>query len=149
MPWRIRTGGVVGGPPIVADGVVYVPSADNLVSAVDAVSGNLGWTYRRIRSGRSTSGHPAGSPWWVGRCSSAASPLPGFFNGAVAAYPELEGDFLWWQEGPIGRIEGMAHAAGTLFVSGGRHLAAFDATNGAPPWQWRLRTSRDVRTGPA
>jgi hypothetical protein len=32
-----------------------------------------------------------------------------------------------------------------VVVSGDRHVAAFDAADGAPPWQLRLRTSRTVR----
>jgi hypothetical protein len=64
-------------------------------------------------------------------------------TGGMVGEP-LVGDFLWWQRGRIGRIQGVRYADGMLFVGGRRHLAAFEATTGRPPWSWLATTRRSV-----
>jgi outer membrane protein assembly factor BamB len=77
-------------------------------------------------------------------CHSEGVVYAGFFDGSLAAYPEEGGDLLWWLRGPIGPVHSMAHADGVLYVSGGKCLAAFDASDGAGPGVWRWRTRRVV-----
>ena len=45
-PWQVRTGGAVGRPPIVADGMVYATSADGHAYAVEAADGSVRWRFR-------------------------------------------------------------------------------------------------------
>jgi outer membrane protein assembly factor BamB len=118
--------------PIVTDEWLYVGCGNGYTYRIDPAVGTAIWRWEaplRVEAIAHTSGVI----------------FAGFFDGSVAAYPDHCGDFLWWQRGPIGRIEGLTYANGMLYVSGKRHLAAFRAADGRPPWQWRLSTSRSVR----
>lgn len=120
--------------PVVTAEWIYVGCGNGYTYRIDRTSGESIWRWE--------------SPVRVEAvCHADGVTYAGLFDGSVTAYPGLEGDLLWWQRGPIGRIQGIAYADGTVFVSGRRHLAAFDARNGMPPWQWRHRTSREVYVG--
>ena len=60
MVWtRGLTGGRQQGTPLVHDGIMYMPNPRDVIQALDAVTGDLLWEYRRARPGRPRDVHPA------------------------------------------------------------------------------------------
>jgi outer membrane protein assembly factor BamB len=63
--WRFETDGLVGAPPMMADGTVYVGSGDGNLYAVDTASGEEEWCFQ---TGYSVGSSPtiAGGTVYVG-----------------------------------------------------------------------------------
>ncbi|HEU5478572.1 MAG TPA: PQQ-binding-like beta-propeller repeat protein [Candidatus Tumulicola sp.] len=160
VKWRFRTGGMIFASPSVADGVVYVGSADGKLYAVRAADGALVWKF-------ATGGPVNSSPAVVNGVVYFAS-----LDGNVYAVGAADGRRRWRYEtegerrftapgihGMIPRTQLMpdpfdvflsspAVARGTVYIGSGDHFVyALDAASGA--LRWRVRTGNVVHASPA
>ena len=147
--WSFRTDDSVWLSPAVADGVVYV-GADDLY-ALDASAGHLLWRYE--------------SGYHSGKIVVGSSPVVvdgvvyvGDLRGTVAELDASTGELLR-RYGIFDSVRSTpAVVDGVIYVgSEGRHVYAFEPSNGEPRWLqvinpeliWRYETGDEVYSSPA
>src|SRR5688572_29427129 len=135
MPWRVQVGGLVGGPPLVVDGVVVVPCADNWVYAVDAASGRLRWKHLR-QTARPIDFWPphriaaAGGLVFVGEPDAPS---------AVRAMQAATGATLWHHElGYNATVLGLTAADGVVVAECGGEIRCLEAADGRQRWRFAI-----------
>jgi outer membrane protein assembly factor BamB/chitodextrinase len=119
--WSFRTGGAVNESPVVADGVVYVPSADGCLYALNFSTGALIW--------KAASGGPYSTP-----AASAGLVFAGSEDGNLRAFRAADGtpQFSYQSGAPVGTPV-LVYGTGVFFGNGAGNLTALDVT-GAHIW---------------
>jgi serine/threonine-protein kinase len=132
--WSYTTAGVVDTSPVLADGIVYVGSADGGgVYALDAATGRLRWFY-------SQSGAYDNSPAVAGGTVYVDS------GGNVYALDAATGQLRWsYTTGGAGNS--LAVAVGTVYAGSGGDVYALDAATGR--LRWSYPAAGGVDSGPA
>jgi alcohol dehydrogenase (cytochrome c) len=94
--WSFATGVTEGhqAPPIVNDGIMYVTTPQNQVIALDAVSGDLLWRYRRQLPPETTMVHPTNRGVGLWEDSLFLATLDAY----VVALDATSGEVLWERE---------------------------------------------------
>jgi outer membrane protein assembly factor BamB len=140
-PWRVRTGGAIGRPPIVADGMVFAPSTDGHVYAVEAVDGSVRWRLRWSDEPLEFYGAARG-PVWLAHSSgtvyvgSRTLSHPAEGPGAVHAVDAVTGQPRWKLDSPDSSVFGVAAGADELVVSYWDHLRCHDRGSGVERWRY-------------
>ncbi|MCC6790944.1 MAG: PQQ-binding-like beta-propeller repeat protein [Thermomicrobiales bacterium] len=119
-------------PPIVANGVVYVASADHFIYAVDVVTGIERWRFE-------TSGPAFPSPVVVDGVVYATSNI-----GYIYALDAVSGSEIWSENLNGGTLSRVVVADGVIFVAYDRangRLKALDAATGQERW---IYSSADI-----
>jgi outer membrane protein assembly factor BamB len=162
--WSAATGGPIWSSPAVADGVVYVGSADSYVYAFDAETGVQRWATLvgypvaspvTVAKGLVYAGTGAGAfaisaktgkvKWTTGPsvhielAAPAVSDGIAYFGnaaGTLSAFDARSGASLWSQNiFPYENfVSAPATSKGSVFISDGLHLWAFDAKTGQVHW---------------
>jgi outer membrane protein assembly factor BamB len=160
LAWKFKTGAKVVSSPAVADGIVYVGSADQGVYALNAVDGSLRWRYK---TGGAVNSSPAVSVgtvyvlsgdgnlyaleagdgklrWKFATAGERRFTAPGI-HGASPHTESMPDPFDVFLSSP-------AVVAGTVYVgSGDHHVYALDAASGA--LRWKFETGNVVHASPA
>ena len=162
--WNAATGGPIYSSPAVADGVVYVGSADSHVYAFDAETGALRWAtpvgyqvnspvtvakglvYAGSAGGAFAISTKTGKVKWStgpiihieGAAPAVSDGIAYFGNaaGQLCAFDARTGASLWSQDLSFTRafVSAPATYKGSVFISDGSHLWAFDAMTGQMHW---------------
>jgi len=162
--WAIETAAPVRNQPTLGDGVLYAPTKDGTVYALDAESGDEEWTFTAdeavetavaVGESRVFCASNAGTVYAVNRESGEEdwrlehevavtwSPLVtdgvvvGGANGVFAADAE-SGEVLWRRFAPLSSSP-PAVADGTVFVQDSDELWALDADSGEDLWSQSLQ----------
>lgn len=122
--WSVQTDGLVTASPAVLHGVVYVPSGDGRVYALNAETGALLW-----RSANIEAGYP--SPAVVGGRVYVGT---GVDFCRLYALDAGTGAVLWRTPVIGGGMTSPAVAGGRVFVGSGESLYALDAATGSLLW---------------
>jgi len=135
--WKVGTGGVLRQPPVIADGTLYLVSADRRVYAADAKSGAVRWSSQAMPGDLETRPCVSGDRLVVS-CS----------DGTVACLDVATGGAKWAQrpgdrqgEGVVATIRAGVVVAGGLALVGdmkGR-FHALEMGSGTPQWWFQTR----------
>ena len=166
--WSYTTDGSVESTPAVADGVVYVGSADRHLYALDAASGKLLWRYltdnaapfsptvvdgvvyfgsenNRMRALDASSGELLWTYKSEGRVVQAAPAVVDdavYFNtrgGSLHALDTTNGELLWRSVQRTSHVYAPAVAKGIAYIGAlDSHLYALDAANGKQLWRFAI-----------
>ena len=135
--WRFQTGGLVDSSPAVANGVVYVGSADDNLYAVDAVTGKEKW---RFTTGGLVDSSPA--------VANGVVYIGGGFNANLYAVDAVTGNEIWRFTAEGDRYSSPAVSNGVVYVGNNdKNLYAVDAVTGKE--KWRFATGDAVSSSPA
>jgi outer membrane protein assembly factor BamB len=137
LAWQARVPGTAFGPPMVADGVVYVPTIGAL-TALDGDSGERLWSY-------GADDVSPGRPALVGE--TLVVPDGGQYNAFGLS---LTGELLWRQDRTLSIAPESLVAFGDLAI-GTRPdvLLAFDAHDGSVAWHTGGSGALDAHSDPA
>jgi len=134
--WSYTTSGAVGSSPAVADGKVYVGSADNKVYALDYLTGGFLWSY-------ATDGDVDSSP-----AVAYGMVFVGSYDNKVYALSATTGALIWSYPTNGWVVSSPAVADGKVFVgSYDNKVYALDAFTGA--FIWSYTTGGYVHSSPA
>jgi outer membrane protein assembly factor BamB len=122
--WTFTTPGLVTASPAVVNGVLYVPSSDGRVYALNARTGALIWQSVAIEAGYPSLAVVSGRIY-VGT---------GVDVCRLYALDAATGAVLWNTPDIGGGITSPAVAGGRVYVGAGESLYALDAVTGAPVW---------------
>lgn len=149
--WRLETGGRVRSTPAVADGVLYVGSADGAVYAADAATGARLWRHETegagLRSGdfgydrRTVQSSPAVADGRV---------FVGARDGHLYALDAATGERLWRSDERISWVNSSPAVADGLVYAGtsdAQFVQAVDAATGQE--RWRRESAGIVWTSPS
>jgi outer membrane protein assembly factor BamB/PKD repeat protein len=134
--WRFETGGGVSSSPAVANGVVYVGSNDNNLSAIDAATGTVKWWFA---TGNYVYSSPAVANGVV---------YVGSYDNNLYAIDAVTGTEKWRFATGNYVYSSPAVANGVVYVgSYDNNLYAIDAVTGTE--KWRFATGNYVYSSPA
>ena len=140
LAWTYTTNSLVYPSPVVADGIVFIPSYDGNLYARDEFTGQQKWTY-------STGTSIYASPAVIGGRVYFASK-----NSVVYCLDEKTGSFIWSRSNisPITSSPVVADGKvfyGTWFVKFNSLLLSLNATTGSVVWQYS--SDDTIKSSPA
>lgn len=142
--WSVQTEGKIFSSPVVADGVLYVGSADSLLYAIDAVQGIVLWRYRTGGEIRSAVAVDDGIVYVLAS------------DGMLYAVEAKSGQLRWKYQTAGERVydtwdyylsSPVLDNGLVYFGSGDGHVYALQANDGS--LYWRYRTNGIVHATPA
>jgi outer membrane protein assembly factor BamB len=130
-PWQVDAAGFFGGPPIVDDGRVVVPCADDRVYVLDAGTGDVVWGYHRAERNPLLTCVPRAVACRQGLLL-LTEPGPG---GYLQALDEA-GQLCWEQPLDDGPGRDVAADDGIVVAATAAALHGFDTATGRPRWHF-------------
>jgi outer membrane protein assembly factor BamB len=141
--WSYATGSSVSSSPAVANGVVYVGSANGKVYALNSRSGARLWSYTTDGPVYSSSPAVANGVVYIGNFGPQSPP-----GGKLYALNATSGALLWSYTTRDSVYSSPAVANGLVYIGGEDHkLYALNATSGA--LRWSYTTGSFVDSSPA
>jgi len=132
--WSFRTGGAVNASPVVADGVVYVPSSDGYLYALNFSTGHLIW--------KAGTGGPFYTP-----AVSTGTVYAGAEDGSLWAFSAANGTVRFSRpSGAAVRSPVLVYGTGVFFGNEAGNLTAIDLSGGL---LWTNSTGGPIRMAPA